>query len=84
MTKCTSGWWYSKSYGNLGDPARGQADLLVRSAAVYTMDQLGTSSDMGSAVVLPDPVHKKFEMYFCVLLRVYRLVFITVMMYNPL
>jgi hypothetical protein len=39
------------------DPARGQADL--RSAAVYTMEQLGTWSDMGSAVILPDPVHEK-------------------------
>ena len=27
---------------------------------------------------------KKIEIYFCVLLRVYRLVFITVLMYNPL
>ena len=29
------------------------------SAAVYTMDQLGTWSDMGSAVILPDQVHEK-------------------------
>ena len=27
---------------------------------------------------------KKIEIYFCVLLRVYRLVFITVLVYNPL
>jgi hypothetical protein len=27
---------------------------------------------------------KKIEIYFCVLLRVYRLVFITILMYNPL
>jgi hypothetical protein len=29
------------------------------STAVYTMDQLGTWSDMGSAVILPDQVHEK-------------------------
>jgi hypothetical protein len=48
------------------------------------MDQLGTWSDMSSAVILPNLVHKIFEIYFCVLLRVYRLVFINVLMYNPL
>jgi hypothetical protein len=46
-----------KNYGNLEDPARGHADL--GSAAVYTMDQLGTWSGMGSAEILPDPVHEK-------------------------
>jgi hypothetical protein len=36
---------------------------------VHIMDQLGTWSDMGSAVILPDSVHEKIEIYFCVLLR---------------
>ena len=45
----------SKKDGNLGDSARGQADS--GSAAVYTMDQPGTWSDMGSAVILLDLVY---------------------------
>ena len=38
------------------------------------MDGPGSWSDMGSAVVLPDPMHKKFKIIFCVLLRVNGLV----------
>jgi hypothetical protein len=48
------------------------------------MDQLSTWSETGSAVILLGPVHEKIEIYFCVLLRVYRLAFITVLMSNPL
>jgi hypothetical protein len=45
----------------------------------------GTWSDMGSAVILHGSVHNFFLKYiFFVLLRVYRFVFITVLMYNPL
>jgi hypothetical protein len=47
------------------------------------MDRPGTWSDMRPAIILPDPVHEKSEMCFCVLLRVYGLVFITMLMYNP-
>ena len=39
---------------------------------MYTMDQLGTWSDMGSAVILPDRVHEKNRNIFLrVAARVY-------------
>jgi hypothetical protein len=55
-----------KRDGNLGDSARGQVDL--GSASVYTMACPDSWSDRGSAVILPDPMHKKYYIIFCVLI----------------